>query len=113
MKSRMICFLLLIIFLCVTERVVGNENSGTFSVKVVYNEEGGLLKINDTYLKSGESISVESLSNVAIFVTPKEGYCGSFSDSSVQPNIPVSEFGADNFNPYNTGPMVFLIKKSA
>ena len=111
MKSRMICFLLLIIFLCVTERVVGNENSGTFSVKVVYNEEGGLLKINDTYLKSGESISVESLSNVAIFVTPKEGYCGSFSDSSVQPNIPVSEFGADNFNPYNTGPMVFLFKK--
>lgn len=88
------------------------EDNKTVTLTIKYNEERGTIKVNDTYVKNGEQLSIEYMSTVVITVILNDGYCARIGDLRITPIITISwavfnpggsdtnpiEYGFENFS---------------
>ena len=78
------------------------EDNKTVTLTVNYNEERGIIKVNDTYVKNGEQLSIEYLSTVKITVIPNDGYCCSGSSLGITPKRIITHVVVYDASHYNT-----------
>lgn len=112
MKIRVLFILLLLfIFSSFTEKLMAREaeDNKTVTLTVNYNEERGIIKVNDTYVKNGEQLSIEYLSTVVITVIPNDGYCARAGDLMMTPTRTLSWVAADAGG-YDTRPVEYGFK---
>lgn len=83
------------------------EDNKTVTLTIKYNEERGTIKVNDTYVKNGEQLSIEYMSTVVITVIPNDGYCARIGDLRITPIITISwavfNPGGSDTNPIKYG----------
>lgn len=113
MKIRVLFILLLLfVFSSFTEKLMAREaeDNKTVTLTVNYNEERGIIKVNDTYVKNGEQLSIEYLSTVKITVIPNDGYCCSGSSLGITPKRIITHVVVYDASHYNTRPMMFIFE---
>ncbi|MFV0584840.1 MAG: leucine-rich repeat protein [Parabacteroides gordonii] len=113
MKIRVLFILLLLfVFSSFTEKLMAREaeDNKTVTLTVNYNEERGIIKVNDTYVKNGEQLSIEYLSTVKITVIPNDGYCCSGSSLGITPKRIITHVVVYDASHYNTRPMMFVFE---